>query len=138
MSSENNVKPRVFDFGTSGTNTMLAAPGTSTSNIISPPRQDFTVAVTAYTNLVTTTASTTASSTAAASVVLQGSNDNVGWFGISSASASSTQMTTCTGTAQTQTAIAAAGVNNVSQRYAYMRAVVAVTGTGSAQAIAGF
>ena len=132
MSSENTVKPAPIVFGTAGTSTVVAAGSTGTSMPFPLPRQDFTASVTVYGSLITTTASTTASSTANAVIAVQASNDGVGWFGISSATANIVQTTTSTGTAQTLSTAAAAGVNNVSQRYAYARAVVTVTGTGSA------
>lgn len=132
MSSENTIKAVPLVFGTAGTSTVVAAGATSTSNAFPLPRQDFTVSVTVYGSLVTTTASTTASSTANATIAMQASNDASVWFGISSATANIVQTTTSTGTAQTLGTGAAAGVANLSQRYAYGRAVVVVTGTGSA------
>lgn len=132
MSSENTVKVAPVVFGTAGTSTVVTAGSTGTSMPFPLPRQDFTGSVTVYGSLITTTASTTASSTANAVIALQASNDGVAWFGISSATANIVQTTTSTGTAQTLSTGAAAGVNNVSQRYAYGRAVVTVTGTGSA------
>ena len=132
MSSENNVKAARVVFGAAGTSTSLTAPTTDTSNPYPLPRNDFTLGLTVNGSLVTTTASTTASSTAAATVVLQVSNDNIGWFGISSASATGTVMSTNTGTALDLTSTAAVGIEITGKRYAYGRTVVAVTGTGNA------
>lgn len=138
MSSENNVKTAAVVFGTAGTSTSVAAGGTGTSNTFPLPRQDFSIAVTAFGSLVATTASTTASSTANAIVAMQVSNDNIAWFGISSATANIVQTTTSTGTAYTLSSSAGAGTSHVSQRYAYGRAVVTVTGTGSGAAMLAF
>lgn len=138
MSSEQTVKPAPIVFGTSGTATTLTAPTTNTSNPFPLPRQDFTFAITAYGGLVTTTASTTASSTMAGACVVQVSNDNVAWFGISSASATSTIMTTATGTILTLSSAVQAGVAMTGQRYAYARAVVTLAGTGSASPVIAF
>lgn len=138
MSSESTVKTAPIVFGTAGTATAVAAGVTSTSNSFPLPRQDFTASVTVYGSLITTTASTTASSTANAVIAMQASNDQAAWFGISSATANIVQTTTSTGVVQTLSTAAAAGVNNVSQRYAYGRAVVTVTGTGSAVPVVAF
>lgn len=138
MSSEQTVKPVPLVFGTAGTATSLTAPTTNTSNPFPLPRQDFTFAVTVNGSLVTTTASTTASSTMAAACVVQASNDNVGWFGISSASATATIMSTNTGTALTLSSAVQAGINMTGQRFGYARAVVTLTGTGSASPVIAF
>lgn len=138
MSSENTVHTAPVVFGTAGTASVVAAPGTNTSNPFPLPRQDFSFSVTAYGTMVTTTASTTASSTVAATVVLQASNDNVSWFGISSASATGTITTTATGTVLSLATATGAGAAVTGSRYAYGRAVVSVTGTGSAQGFVAF
>lgn len=132
MSSENIVRAVQMSFGTAGTSTLQANAGTSTSNPINLPRNDFTGAVTVLGTLVTTTASTTATNNAVATCVWQASNDKVAWFGISSASATAGSTATTTGVVSTFTTAVTAGVNFVSQRYGYLRAIVTVTGTGNA------
>lgn len=138
MSSEQTVKTCPIVFGAAGTSTMLTAPTTNTSAPFQLPKQDFSAAVTVYGGMVTTTASTTASSTMAATCVIQVSNDNLGWFGISSASATTTIMTTATGVVSTSSAAAQAGVAMTGQRYAFARAVVSLNGTGSASPVMAF
>ncbi len=138
MASENTVHTSPFVFGTAGTAVSVAAGGTGTSMPFPLPRQDFTATVTAYGLLTTTTASSTASSTANAIMTVQASNDLVAWFGISTATANIVQTTTSTGLVQSLGTGAAAGVANIGQRYGYARAVVSVTGTGSAQPIIAF
>lgn len=134
MTSESKVQSAAVVFGTPGTATFVAAGSTDTSKMFPLPRQDFSVSIAAYGSLVTTTASTTASSTAAATVAMQGSNDGQAWFGISSASATSTLMSTSTGVVLGLAGTAVAVLDVAAKRYAYGRAVVAVVGTGSAQA----
>ena len=138
MSSENTVKTASVVFGTAGTSTTIPAGSTGTSIPFPLPRQDFTVVVTVFGSMVTTTASTTASATSAAVCKYQGSNDNVGWFDLTSASATSTILTTATGVVLSLTTAVSTGVKLVSQRYAFGRAIVTPTGTGSAAASIAF
>lgn len=121
MSSERNAAASPLTFGTAGTAAYQAAIGTSTTNPIQLPREDYTLQV---------TVSTTGTSGVGATVIMQVSNDNVGWLAITSATATATQ-------AATTTSVSAAGVSVSSSRYAYGRAILGITGTGSASAILG-
>jgi len=117
MSSESRVltQPFVFDSG-AGTSTTVTAAGTGTSRAQPNSRLDFTYQVNSF---------TTGTSGCLCTVVIQASNDNAAWFAISSSTASATS-------AATTTATQSAGVAVTGNRFASMRAVATLVGTGSA------
>ena len=125
MSDRATVKAQSLTFGTSGTFTSLpdgtgALRGTSTSNPIALPRDDYTIQLTAL---------STGTSIVGATVVWQTSNDSVAWVPQGSATALSTN-------ASTASSVGAAGFA-ITSKYAYGRGVLTSTGTGSAQAFMG-
>ena len=117
MSSENTVKPAQLTYGTGTQTVVVSSAGTATSNPYPMPRNDFTVQVTAI---------ATGTSGVGATVIWQGSNDNVGWINISSATATASQ-------AGTSSAIGSAAMAIATTRFCYGRAQPTVTGTGQAQ-----
>ena len=122
MSSENTVKTAFLTFATAGTATSAVAasgtPPTATTVPWNMPRNDMTAQV---------TANTTGTSGCLAAVVWQASNDTTTWFAIASSTASATS-------AAATAAITSVGgaISLVSQRFAYFRGVLTVTGTGNA------
>lgn len=116
------IKSVQLDYGSSGTNVTLVANTTNTSNMVHLPRDDYTVQLINY---------TTGTSIHGASCVWQVMNasDEAAWFALGTA-------------AQTATS-AGAGVTAVgtgfavTSKYAYGRAVVISTGTGSAEVYLG-
>lgn len=108
------VRQATMTFG--GTNTSVADTTTNTSDRIPLPRADYTVQLTAI---------ATGTSGTGATCVWQGSNDNLAWIALGSATATATQ-------AGTSTTYVGAGIT-VTPKYAYGRAAtVIVTGTGKA------
>lgn len=122
MSSENTVKAFPLVFGTAGTRSAVTNASTDTSNPYSMPRQDFSLQL---------TVGTTGTSGYLASVVLQGSNDNVSWLVITSATASATSASAAATVTNASAVVAFAGSTN---RFAMSRLVGTFTGTGSAVA----
>ena len=117
MSSENTVKSQSLTFGTSGTQTLVAAGVTDTSKPYPLPRGSYTVQLTQR---------STGTSIAAATMIWQASNDNSAYSAIGSAT---TLPATNAGTSATYQG---AGVVFTGVPYAYGRAVVTSTGTGDA------
>ena len=113
------VKKSPVTFGAAGTQTAIAV-GSSTSNQIAGPREDFSLQL---------SVTTTGTSIATASVVLKASNDATQWFGISSATIATTS---------TLTSSAAVGIAITGVKYAHLRVDPAIlVGTGSASVTMG-
>lgn len=97
--------------------TSAAAPSTNTSGTVRPPNIPYTIQLSVL---------TTGTSIVSASCVWEGSNDNLNWVPISSATILATA-------ASTASVGASAGINVQNVNYAYGRArQPAITGTGNA------
>lgn len=120
MSDRAPVEVQPLVFGAAGTSTVITG-STDTSNVIRMPRDEYTVQVTAF---------TTGTSIVGGTVVWQGSNDNLAWVALGSATALSTSA------AASGIAYGGAGIA-VTSKYAYGRGILASTGTGSHQAHVG-
>lgn len=117
MFDQANVKSWPLTFDAAGTGTLVASSNTSTSKATPLPRGPYTIQVTQR---------STGTSIAAANVVWQGSNDNLGWTPLGSAT---TLPATNAGTTNTYQA---AGVAIATSPFAFGRAILASTGTGDA------
>lgn len=109
-------------FGTPGTQTALLT-GSGTSNVMNMPRENWTLQLNAY---------TTGTSQLGAAVRWQGSNDKVAWLDLASATASATNAN------GTGTTVNMAGIAYTNTFFAYGRAAVVLTGTGSSDLKIGF
>ena len=134
MSDQATVKTWPVVFGTAGTAASIACGGTNTSNPYPLARGPWSLGITVQ---VVGSATGTSSSTSAgaATVVGQCSNDAVGWFAVGSATAAAAIATTSntSATLSIATAITAGafqlGGNAVP--YAYFRAILGGTGSGT-------
>lgn len=124
MSDSGTVKYGAMTFGTSQTSTMVAASGTSTSNPYAMPRGAYTVQVTQQTSQTATGTSTSVSAT---TLVFQGSNDNLAWVAVSSAT---TLPSTATGTQGAAGNLQGAAVVVSNTNFARGRAILTTTGNG--------
>jgi len=124
MSDLGTVKYGALTFGAAGTSTMLAASGTNTSNGYAMPRGAYTVQVT---QVASQTATGTSTSVSATTVVFQGSNDDLAWVPVGSAT---TLPSTATGTQGAAGNAQGAAVVVANTPFAHGRAILTTTGNG--------